>query len=293
MGEIEKSEELLEGVSFALNNRIYLFQLIFYTFSPIFLFYLIFTSSQEIIHSKLIKFIINFYLIDKPFALTTFAGFVGVVTILIGYLSSENGENRTDREGKLWFGIVFWHRNFLMNVTILILILIFAKTYYGTLNNNELVISFLLIIVVVLMIKHLKHNLKGLYNWDTLENKGYKIHFDLFFGISTFEIGLLLYIYYLKFFVTSVFIILNSWMVFFCLTLLASFKSSRTDKTIVKYTDNKEECAYLVRIRDGFVWLITKTNKLKQINLSEIKEMNYDRNYIENFQQLEKNTSTE
>lgn len=293
MGEIKKSNIIIEGVSFLSSNRTYFLQSIFYLISPIFLLYLIFTSSQEIIDSKLVKFVINFYLNDKPIALTTLLGFVGVITILIGYISSENDENITNREGKLWLGIIFWHRNFLMKASSLILILIFAKTYYGTLNYDELVISLLLIATVVLMVKHLKHNLIGLYDWDALENKEYKIHLDIFFGISTFEIGFLLYIYSLKFFVTSVFIILNSWMVLFCLILLATFKSSRTSKIIVKYTDNKEEYAYLVRIEDGFVRLITKTNKSKQINLSEIKEMNYDRNYIENFRQLEKDIPME
>jgi len=38
-----------------------------------------------------------------------------------------------------------------------------------------------------------------------------------------------------------------------------------------------------VRIEDGFARIITKYCGSKQINLNEIKSMNYDKKYIENF----------
>jgi len=123
----------------------------------------------------------------------------------------------------------------------------------------------------------------GVYDWDILENKEYIIYIDIFFGISACEVGFLIYIYSLQFVETLVFNILNSWILFISIILLASFKYPRTKKIIIKYSNNKEEYAYLVRIEDGFARIITKYCGSKQINLNEIKSMNYDKKYIENF----------
>lgn len=291
MNEIEKSEnnlveitkKIFEIVAFTLNNKIYLLQFVVYIISYIILLYLIFISSQEIINSKLINFIINFYFQDRFIAITTLVGLAGALTILIGYILSENDEKIIGQEGKLWSGLTFWHRNFLANASGLILIIIFTKTYYGTLNYYEVIIFILLIIISKLIGKHFEHHLTDVYDWDILENKQYKIYVDMFFGISTFGVGFLIYIYSLQFVETLVFNILNSWILFLNIVLLASFKYPRTKKIVVKYFDNKEEYVHLVRIENGFARLITKYCESKQINLSEIKEMNYDKDYIENF----------
>lgn len=210
-------------------------------------------------------------------------GLVGALTILIGYISSENDERIIGREGKLWLGLTFWHRNFLTNASSIILIIIFTKTYYGTLNYFEVIIFLLLIVILNIIGIHFLHHVMDAYDWDILENKEYKIYLDNFFGVSSFGVGFLLYIYSLQFVETLVFNILNSWILFLSIVFLASFKYPRTKKIIVKYSNNKEEYAHLVRIEDGFARIITKYCESKQINLNEIKCMNYDKKYIENF----------
>jgi len=244
---------------------------------------LIFISSNEIIKSKLILLFSNFYSQDGFIAITTLIGLVGALTILIGYISSENDERIIGREGKLWLGLTFWHRNFLTKASSLILIIIFTRIYYGTLNYHELIILILLIIILYFIGRHFNNHLMGVYDWDILENKEYIIYIDIFFGISACEVGFLIYIYSLQFVETLVFNILNSWILFISIILLASFKYPRTKKIIIKYSNNKEEYAYLVRIEDGFARIITKYCGSKQINLNEIKSMNYDKKYIENF----------
>lgn len=292
MDEIEKSEKnslneyikkIFEIANFTFNNKIYLFPLIIYTIFSIILFYLVIISTQEIINFKLINLILNFYFKDRFFALTTLIGLVGALTILIGYISSENDEKISGQEGKLWLGLVFWHRNFLTKAGILILIIIFTRTYYGFLNYHELFILFLLIIIFYLAGRHFKNYSIDVYDWNTLETIENKIYLDIFFGISAFDIGFFFYIYSLQFVETYVFIFLNSWILFLIIILLASFKFPRTKRIIIKYVDNKEEYAHLVRIESGFARIITKNCGSKQINLSEIKCMNYDAKYIENF----------
>ncbi len=72
-------------------------------------------------------------------------------------------------------------------------------------------------------------------------------------------------------------------MLFINVIFLASFKYPRTQKIIVKYSNDKEEYAHLVRMENGFARIITKESLSKQINLNEIRELNYDNKYIENF----------
>ena len=287
MNGIEKSKQTIEKIfeikDAILKNKIYLLQFIIYSISNLILLYLIFISSKEIIKSKLITLFLDFYFQDGFIAITTLIGLVGALTILIGHILSENEERIIGREGKLWSGLTFWHRNFLTNASSLILIIIFTKTYYGTLNYFEVIIFILLIIVLNITWVHFIHHVTDAYDWDILENKEYKIHLDKFFGVSSFGVGFLLYIYSLQFVETLVFNILNIWILFLSIIFLASFKYPRTKKIILKYLNNEEEYAHLVRIEDGFARIITKYCGSKQINLNEIKSMNYDNKYIENF----------
>ena len=108
MNEMEKSDNDIEQIkkifeigNYVLKNKIYLFLFILYTVSFLILLYLILLSTQEIINSKLINIFINLYINDKLIALTTFLGLIGALTILIGYISSENEEKIIDKEGKL------------------------------------------------------------------------------------------------------------------------------------------------------------------------------------------------
>ena len=136
--------------------------------------------------------------------------------------------------------------------------------------------------------KHFKDYIIDVYDWNTLENNEYKIYIDIFFGISAFGVIFFLYIYSLQFVETLIFNLLNFWIFFLSIILLASFKYPRTKRVIVKYTDNEKEYAHLVRIEDGFARIITNKFSSKQINLNEIKEINYDGKYIEKFKRLEK-----
>ncbi len=130
----EQAKKIFELGTIILRNKIYLLQFIVYTILSLILLYLIYISSQEIIKSEMINFIKNFYFQYGFIAITTLIGLVGALTILIGYISSENNERTIDREGKLWHGLTFWHRNFLTKASSLILIIIFTKTYYGILT---------------------------------------------------------------------------------------------------------------------------------------------------------------
>ena len=130
----EQIKKLFGLGNFVLKNKTYLFFFVFYTVTYLILLYLIIVSTQEIIKSNLINIIITFYFKDKLVALTTLIGLIGAFTILIGYISSENEERIIGKEGKLFLGLTFWHRNFLTKVGILILIIAFTKTYYDTFN---------------------------------------------------------------------------------------------------------------------------------------------------------------
>jgi hypothetical protein len=285
---IEQIKKIEGFVNFVLKNKTYSILFVFYTVSYLILLYLIIISIQEIINSKLINMIITFYFKDKLIMLTTLMGLIGAFTILIGYISSENEERIIGKEGKLLLGLTFWHKNFLTKIGILILIIVFTKTYYGTFNYQELIILLLLLILLNLVGKHFKDHIIDIYDWNTLENNEYKIYVDISLGISAFEVGFFLYIYSLQFVRTLVFNIVNFWIFFLSIILLALFKYPRTKRVIVKYTNNKKEYAYLVRIEDGFARIITNKCKSKQINLNEINEINYDIKHIENFRRFEK-----
>lgn len=289
MNGTENSDEILnedsikkykEIISYLSKNKKYPLLLILYIISIPVLLFLIINSFQEIINSKLIDFIITTYYKEKLITVTTLIGLTGALTLLIGYISSENEERAISREGKLLSGIVFWHENF-FKITFSSLILIIVFAYYK--NYQELFILFILIIIFFLMWLHFTDYLTNAYNWDTLESNEYKIYLNCNFVAFAFNVGFFFYIYSLQYVETVIFNLLNLWILFICTIILASLKYPRTERIIVKYSDNKEEYAHLVRIENGFARLITKESASKKINLTEIKEINYDINYIENF----------
>lgn len=301
MNETEKSKEILneDSINIAvkiggnvLKNANYLIWFIFYFASSLIIFYLILKSPQEIIQSKLIDFIITMYFKDKLITVTTLIGLAGALTLLIGHISSENEEKIIGREGKLLSGIAFWHRNFLITFSSLILIIVFTKSYYNTFNYQELIILFIIIIIFFLLSAHFTDHVNDIYDWDTLENNKTKIYIDIYFGISAFYFIFFFYIFSLQYVKTLIFNLLNLWILFMSIVLFSNIRYPRTKRVIVKYSDNKEEYAHLVRIENGFARLITKNSGSKQINLGEIKEMNYDIKYIENFRRLEKKEQT-
>ncbi len=281
MSGAENSDDSLnEILSYILENKRYLILLVFYLLSYPLLLFLILNSFQEILNSKLIEFIITMYYKDKLITVTSLIGLVGALTLLIGYISSENGEKAISREGKLLSGIVFWH-NHIFKITFSSIILIIVFAYLK--NYQELFILIILIIISFLMWSHFTAYLTNAYNWDSLENNEYKIDLNGNFVALAFNVGFFFYIYSLQYVETVIFNLLNIWILFICTIILASVKYPRTERIIVKYSDNKEEYAHLVRIENGFARLITKESASKKINLTEIKEINYDINYIENF----------
>lgn len=265
---------------YILKNKI---SLLFYAVLYFFLLYLIINFTQEIINSRLITFIISMYFKDKLATASIFIGLVGALILILGHISSDNEEKISEREGKLLSGAAFL-QNKIANAGGLILLVLFYIAYYKIFNWIEFGIFFLLYFVIFGIIGlHFMIHLNQIYDWDTIENKADKISLNIYLGGMAFQIGLLFYIYSLQYVTTIIFNVLNIWILFFGLMFSASFKYSRTKKIVVKYFDNKEEYAHLVRIENGFARLITKNCGSKQINLSEIKEMNYDTKYIENF----------
>jgi hypothetical protein len=274
MDEVQKPDDKLTEeifnktfglVGYLFKNTKYLLLLILYMVLSLIFLFLIITSSQEIMSSKLISFIITMYFKDKLLITTTLIGLGSALTLLIGHISSENEEKVIGREGKLLSGLTFWNRNFLTSVSGLILITVFAKTYYKTFNYQELLTSIILITITTLLWTHFTDHLNNVYDWNTLENNEHKIFFDIILGGFAFNIGFFFYIYSLPYVETWVFNVFNLWMLFINVIFFASFKYPRTQKIIVKYSDDREEYAHLVRIENGFARIITKESLSKQI----------------------------
>ncbi len=304
MDEIEKSSDILSEktinevsnkvfdlASHITKNKKYLLLSGFYTMSSLILLYSIVISSQEIMESKLIDFIISMYFNDKFITVSSLVGFAGALTLLIGHIVSENEEKNSGKEGKLLSGLVFFH-NKLLTISSLIIIVVFTKAYYHSVKYTELIILSLLIILFYALWMHFHNHLNDVYNWNMIESKDYRIFFNIFFGASAFNLLFFVYIYSLKYVETLVFNLLNLWLLFLATTVIASFKYPRTKRIVIKYSDNREEYAHLVRIEDGFARIIIKDCVSKQINISDINEINYDIKYIENFTKLETNKQT-
>jgi hypothetical protein len=284
MNEIKKSIEKWMDNLFEDKTYLFTYSLIFiiYTVLNIILLYLTIISFQKIISSTLVDLIISMYFKDKLLTTTALIGLGSALTLLIGYISSENEEKVNGKEGKLLSGIGFWHR-FLTSGCGLILIIAFANTYYKGLDYHGLLISIILIAITTLLWIHFKDYLRHVYDWNTLENKNHRIFLDIILGGVVFNIGFFFYIYSLQDVQTLVYNIFNLWLLFINVIFLVSFKYPRTQKIIIKYSNNREEYAHLVRMENGFVRIITKESISKQINLNEVKQLNYDNKYIENF----------
>ena len=273
--------------NFVFNRMIYFY--IIYLLLIIILLYMIIISTQDIIDSKLITFIINTYAKEKVLTVSTIVGLGGAFTLLIGHISSENEENIFEKQGKLFSGIVFLHKN-LIKISTLILVVFFTITYYGTIEYLEYVIFSILFILFYIILLHFMVHLHSSYDWKTLENKELEISFNKSLAGFAFNLVFLFYIFSLQYVQTLTFIFLNFWILFMSTLFFASLKFPRTKRVIIQYLDNKEEYVHLVRIENGFARLITKNCISKQINLSEIKQINYDNNYIEDFRQDLKRT---
>lgn len=283
----EVSNKVFDLASHITKNKKYLLLSSFYIVSPLILLYLIVISSQEIMKSKVIDFIISMYLKDKILTVTSIIGFAGALTLLIGHIVSENEEKNAGKEGKLLSGLVFFH-NRIITISSLIIIVVFTKAYYDSFRYTELIILFLLIILFSALWIHFHNHLNDVYNWNVIENNDYRVFINIFFGASAFNLLFFVYIYSLKYVETLVFNLLNLWLLFLATAIVASFKYPRTKRIVIKYSNDKEEYAHLVRIEDGFARIITKDCESKQVNQSEIKDINYDMKYIEHFSQLEK-----
>lgn len=262
--------------------------LIIYSILTIILLFKIIESPQKIIESRLISFIIVMYIKEK-FYMTTLIGFAGAFTLLIGHLSSENKEDITEKEGKLVSGIYFLHNN-LLKISTLALLVVFTIKYYNNTPWYEFYVFIGLWVVFSIIWIHWAVNTYSSYNWKTLENDESGINFNKILSTFAFNLVFIFYIFTLPYIKTLTFNFLNMWMLFMSLLVFASLKYPRTKRVIIQYLDNKEEYAHIVRIENGFARLITKNCASKQVNLSEIKRINYDNDYIEDFRQNWKRT---
>lgn len=215
-------------------------------------------------------FIKTLYSKNELGTITLFLGMFGILTLIIGYVMTSNQESTSEKENKYIAGYAFWN-NTIVNliITVMMIFLIFFRpTIFLLFLIFFINVAFLYLLFLT--------NIKNRYDWEILSNKPSALTEDLIFATLSFITGILLLLLIIGYVTNPWLILLTLWYFFQMLLFYASFSYSKPKKVKIYFNSEKVEEVYLVRIENGFARVITKDIPSRQININEIKFIDYE-----------------